>query len=137
MRDVIKMAQAIKLLLALLLSQFLAAHVDDPVVWQVSADATPVATKERRSMMLNGKTFQRVGEAKQDFLLQRVFLSCAQHLRWPRQAVCVPEPIPMENGKTCWHVWAAQRRFLKDLLQAGHRSAQIFFHCWDRGLFSA
>ena len=88
-RDAIRMAQAMKLLMGLIVCQFLAAHVDDPVVWQFGADATPVSTRERRSLTLSGKTFQRVGEAKQDFLLQRVFLSCAQHLRWPRQAACV------------------------------------------------
>ena len=74
-REVIRLAVAIATYFELLLRDFVAGHVTDPILVQFQADGTPVAYRRRHCFRWLGKAYRREGDGKSEFMLQRMFVS--------------------------------------------------------------
>lgn len=107
-----------------------------PILLSYSSDGTPLTTRERLRLRLNGTAAPvvRVGGSSQEYLIQQVFVRRLDVDGNSRTEVVLREPLPFTSGKAAWAVFAAGRDFFPTLRSAGHGGIAIQHFAFDRAL---
>lgn len=108
-----------------------------PMLQSYSSDGTPILTRQRMRMRSKGAqptTVVRVGGAAHEFLIQQVFVRYLDASGQSHTSVAIREPLPLQEGKSAWHLWAAGKDFVPSLQRLGHRGLCVQHYAFDRAL---
>lgn len=127
-----RLVEGVKLFLRQEARDFLLDRVDSPVAVVYSSDSTPLRTRQRWLIDIEGMLVVRSSRRSDDWLLQRMFLFDGAG---NRRSMMV-DPVRLLD-KSAWSHFQAQRSMFPLPRSVGHRGVVLHHHVWDGAVKSA
>ena len=112
--------------------QWIGQHVDEPMLYQSSADGTPITTRRVFKRAHESLKVTRSGKQTSEYLVQRVFLMLCDR----RPIPVFREPVSMSNKSAIVHMKAGMDLF-PNPREVGHRGYLVDHKVYDRAVMSA
>lgn len=116
---------------------FVSEHRQAALLYSYTSDGTPMTTKSRFVHRVGeGRVVKREGGALHEFLVQRAFVKVVFADGSTDARVLLCDPLPLDDGKTAWHLYSAGVNFYPMLREKGHVGIAVSHYGFDRALFT-